>query len=188
MIVNIFSKVNDDKPFILKVDNYLKKQGITCSASFRAADLNKLPDYVNWRVTLIANNSNTQHFDYRQNVSLLPNYNNSRILSIEQHSQQRQLVTMATHWELSIRKFATPTNEVVRLPLPNSAYIISDILIKTAALYCDNFNDWADKNKLNASNIKNYEIYQDCITTAVRFNSLLTLNKQWELSDILKDF
>jgi len=188
MIVNIFSKQNDDKPFILKVDNYLKKHFIICTASFRASDLSAVSNFVTWRVTLISNSSNTQHFEYCQNVSLLPNYNHSNVLTIEQQANQKELIKMATHWGLSIRKFAHPTNEVVRLPLPSSAHIIDDILIKASALYCENFQDWADKKQLNASNILNYDIYRDNIAAAVRFNSLFSFKEQCELSDILNDF
>lgn len=190
-IINIFSKVNDDQPFVAKVDRFLKQHFITCQSSFNPSDLNITPDFVSWRVTLISKTlrlTNTQHFDYCQNLSLLPNYNRKNVLTITEQSRQKQLITLATHYGLAVREFGEPYNEMVRLPLPSSAHIIADLLIKTAAIYCENFKDWAEKKSLNDFNDENLHEYQSCITTAIRFNSLFDFKDQCELSDILKDF
>lgn len=191
MIVDIFSKLNDDTPYITKVERFLKQHFITCKSSFRPSDFNLTPNHVSWRVTLISESlthTNTQHFEHWQNVSLLPNYNLANILNIREQSQQKQLITLATHYGLAVRKFCRPYNETIRLPLPSAAHIIAGLLIKSAAIYCKDYKDWADKKNLNEFNDENLYKYQESITTAARFNSLFSFKEQCELSDILEDF
>lgn len=191
MVTNIFTNVNDDTPYIAKIEHFLRIHSITCQSSFKASDFNKIPNHVTWRVTLISKTpktTDTQHFEHWQNVSLLPNYNLSNVLSITEQAQQKQLTVLATRYGLAIRKFCTPTNEVTRLPLPSVAHIIAGLLIKTAAIYCKDYSDWADKKQLNEFNSDNLFEYQNCITTSARFNELFSFNEQCELSDILKDF
>lgn len=187
MITNIFTNVNDDQPYIAKIEHFLHNHSVVCQSSFSPSDFNKIPNHVTWRVTLTSG-SNVQHFDHWQNVSLLPNYNLSPILSIDEQAQQKQLIILATRYGLAIRKFCKPTNEVVRLNRPSVAHIIAGILIKTSAIYCSDYSDWAEKKILNEFNDDNLYEYQDSIRASARFNSLFNFEEQCELSDILIDF
>jgi len=195
MIINLFSKT----PPPLKLDRFLKQHKVVCCSSFRRSDFNRTPDFVSWQVTLIKKtkvSTNSQHFDYRQDVSLLPQYNSNDVLSMDEDSKQKQLITLATHWGLAIKKWAEidpytgrkPADQVVKLPQPSAASIIAYLMMEGAAIYCNNFDDWAKKKQLNPNNIKNYDNYRHCTSTGIRFNSLFDFKDQCEISDILKDF
>lgn len=187
---DLFAKQNDDTPFILKTEQYLRRHRVRCSSSFIPAELNQSPEFVKWRITLIRSglHTNTQHFEHWHHISFLPNYSHLAALSNEQYSKQKELITLATHYGLAVKKLKMPYNDMVRLERPSIAHIIAGLMVKSAAIYCENFSDWCDKKQKNLHNIQAYDEYQDAIKTAVRFNSLFSFQQQCELDDILHDF
>jgi hypothetical protein len=183
--------MNNDQFFIDEIKKYFKSHQITCSSLFQP---NYEPHsmFIKWIVRISRPNPaclNSQEFKIEQNLSVLPAYHHGSDLSRGQILQQILTRKMAIKYGLEIIHFNNDgNNDVKRLTVPSYPHIIMRLLTKSRSIHANNFSEWALNNCYSVFDKTARSIYNDHCESAIKFNSLFSMEEKHELNEILTNY